>query len=87
MAIRASFKDLNRIRNIPISASTTTPNVRICESNKLCSMLLYSTISPAKWTCSFFKPILEIRSCRIFFNNRSRFKDFSESLMRMEKRN
>ncbi len=45
-AIRDTFHERNKIKNMQNKAATTIPSVMIWERNKLCSILLYNTIIP-----------------------------------------
>lgn len=50
-----SLKDLNSTRNITAITNITNPRDLICESNKLCSMLLYKRRMPVIETFSEFR--------------------------------
>jgi hypothetical protein len=51
------LNDLKINKNIIKIIINTAIMVLICESNRLCSILLYSTNIPVVWKLSFLKPI------------------------------
>ena len=55
MPIMDSITDLNKTINIRKIPAITKPRDNICESNKLCNILLYSMSMPVKKYDSFLK--------------------------------